>query len=251
MKKMIIAGNWKMNMIPSAAKTFTQEIINALRQRDNKSTVILCPPFISISAVVDSIGEMAISIGAQNCHEKPKGAYTGEISASMIADAGCTYCIVGHSERRRDFGENDTLIAEKIRVLINAKLTPIWCIGESLEERTNGKTFEIIEKQLTTTLGELKDIDCSGIIIAYEPIWAIGTGLAATPGQAQEVHEFIYTILTGYNLNLPILYGGSVTGDNAASLLSLPNVNGALVGGASLSVESFTGIIDAANKQLH
>lgn len=250
MKRMIIAGNWKMNMVPSAAKIFAQDIANTLRQMDNKSIVILCSPYISIPAVADAIGDMGISIGAQNCHEKAKGAFTGEISAPMIADAGCTYCIVGHSERRRDFGESDRQVALKIRILTETNLTPIWCVGESHEERITGKTFEIIEKQLRTTLDDLKDIDCSGIIIAYEPVWAIGTGLAATPEQAQEVHEFIYKILSHYNLNLPILYGGSVTGDNAASLLSLPNINGALVGGASLSTESFIGIINAANKQL-
>lgn len=247
---MIIAGNWKMNMVSSVAKIFTHEIVKTLRENENKSTVILCPPYTSISTVSDIVAGTSIFVGAQNCHEKEKGAFTGEVSATMIADAGCTYCIVGHSERRRDFKEDDRQIALKIRALLQAKLIPIWCIGESHEDRTAERTFDIIEKQLRTTLDDLKDVDCSNIVIAYEPIWAIGTGLAASPEQAQEVHEFIFQILSHYNLNVPILYGGSVTASNAESLLSLPNINGALVGGASLSAESFIGIIDAANKQL-
>lgn len=247
MKRMIVAGNWKMNMTPSSAKAFSEELSEKLKQHSHNCDIVICPPYISIPAVAETFSGSRVSVGAQNCHTKEKGAFTGEISATMLKDAGCTYCIVGHSERRRDFAENDTEVAEKIKAILQCDMTPILCVGENIEQRKDGSTFDVVRSQLENTLFELKEIDYSHLVIAYEPIWAIGTGLAATPEQAQEVHGFIDEVLSRFELNAPILYGGSVTDQNAQELFSQPNIHGALVGGASLSVQSFVGIINATN----
>lgn len=247
MKRVIVAGNWKMNMTPSSAKAFSGELSEKLKQHSHNCDIVVCPPYISIPAVAETLSGTSVFVGAQNCHTKEKGAFTGEISATMLKDAGCTYCIVGHSERRRDFAENDTEVAEKIKAILQCDMTPILCVGENIEQRKDGSTFDVVRSQLENTLFELKEIDYSHLVIAYEPIWAIGTGLAATPEQAQEVHGFIDEVLSRFELNAPILYGGSVTEQNAQELFSQPNIQGALVGGASLSVQSFVGIINATN----
>lgn len=247
MKRVIVAGNWKMNMTPSSAKAFSEELSEKLKQHSHNCDIVVCPPYISIPAVAETLSGTRVFVGAQNCHTKEKGAFTGEISATMLKDAGCTYCIVGHSERRRDFAENDTEVAEKLKAILQCDMTPILCVGENIEQRKDGSTFDVVRSQLENTLFELKEIDYSHLVIAYEPIWAIGTGLAATPEQAQEVHGFIDEVLSRFELNAPILYGGSVTDQNAQELFSQPNIHGALVGGASLSVQSFVGIINATN----
>lgn len=247
MKRMIVAGNWKMNMTPSSAKTFSDELLEKLKQHSHNCDIVVCPPYISIPAVAETFSGTRVFVGAQNCHPKEKGAFTGEISTTMLKDAGCTYCIVGHSERRRDFAENDTEVAEKIKAILQCDMTPILCVGENIEQRKDGSTFDVVRSQLENTLFELKEIDYSHLVIAYEPIWAIGTGLAATPEQAQEVHGYIDEVLSRFEFNAPILYGGSVTEQNAQELFSQPNIHGALVGGASLSVHSFVGIINATN----
>ncbi len=251
MKTLYIAGNWKMNMSPSQAEIFMQEFIASMPAAHDRCEVIVCPPYLALSTVAKQSENTHIMLGAQNCHEQEKGAYTGEISAAMLADIGVKYCIVGHSERRRDFQETDTQIAKKIMALLAKNIRPIWCVGETLEERQTGMTFERIRSQVTTTLDCLKGQDCSSLLIAYEPIWAIGTGLAATPEQAEEVHSHIHHTIASYSLDLPILYGGSVTAENAESLLSREAINGALIGGAALSAQSFNTIINTAHSLIN
>ncbi len=250
MKQMYIAGNWKMNMAPSQAHIFMTELKAAMPHTDADCHVIVCPPYLALPTVAEQTENTPIMFGAQNCHEHDKGAYTGEISAAMLADIGVKYCIVGHSERRRDFQETDEQIAKKIVALLAKNIRPIWCVGETLEERQTGITSQRIRSQITTTLDCLKGQDCSPMLIAYEPIWAIGTGLAATPEQAEEVHNDIHATVASYGVQLPVLYGGSVTADNAESLLSRASINGALIGGASLSVPSFISVISTAQRIL-
>ena len=238
----IAAGNWKMNGLISNLSE-----IRSLVERHATSDVeiLICPPSTILSKACDICG--TIAIGAQNCHTSQSGAYTGEISAQMIAELGAKFVIVGHSERRAEHGETNLIIQKKISAALEHGLTPILCIGETLDHRDKGQTLEIIETQLSDSL--LADAANSEIVIAYEPIWAIGTGNIPTMSQIYEVHEFCRNMLMkrfgDIAQNIPLLYGGSVNGKNAAKIFDLPNVNGALVGGASIKANDFSKIIDA------
>jgi triosephosphate isomerase len=212
--------------------------------------VAVCPPFPYLDMVGKSIAGSNVRLGAQNLYPEPSGAYTGEVSAQMLADLGCRYCIVGHSERRHILGETDAMIRRKVKAALTAGLTPIVCVGELLRERDGGETNDVVASQVLSAIGGLSDAEAGRLVFAYEPVWAIGTGRNATPEQAEEVHSHIRKILAGrYNAiladNVVIQYGGSVKAANAESLLAQPNVDGALVGGASLQADEFLEIVAA------
>ena len=248
MRKKIIAGNWKMNKNLSEAIQLVSDLKSKLAGETIDAEVVVAPPFIALEAVNSLIKGTNIKLSAQNMHFEDSGAFTGEISADMLKSIGCTYAILGHSERRTIFGENDEMINSKVKQAFNKDLIPILCCGESLEERENDQTFEVVEKQLRVGLSGLSPEQIGRIVIAYEPIWAIGTGKTATPEQAQEVHAEIRKLLadlTDDNIsqNVTIQYGGSVKPENSGELLSKPDIDGALVGGACLKAQSFTDII--------
>ena len=250
MRKKVIAGNWKMHNDISESQNLVSGIINGLGN-DTKCDVIVCPPFTSLSEVNTLIKDSNVKLGAQNMHYEESGAFTGEISNSMLKSVGCEYVIIGHSERRTIFGENDEMLNKKIIKALESGLKVIFCIGESLEQRDEGVTNDVVKKQIVSGLMNVTSDDLTNIIIAYEPIWAIGTGKTATPEQAQEVHSFIRGLIdeiysTESAENLVIQYGGSVKPDNAATLLSQPDIDGALVGGACLKADSFLSIIASA-----
>jgi len=239
-----------MNKNFSEAEELLDLIAERQEKYDGDVQVIVCPPSVYLELATDYSEEFTIFVGAQNVSQFVKGAYTGEISASMLASMGVTHCIVGHSERRKYFGETDTVIAEKIKNLLSFEVTPIYCCGETLEERNGNNHFEVVATQISDALFHLTEEEMGEIIIAYEPVWAIGTGVNATPQQAQEMHDFIRRfILDKYGNevanNLSILYGGSCNAQNAKELFSMPDVDGGLIGGASLTVEDFLAIRDA------
>lgn len=246
----IIAGNWKMNTLPHEAIDLARAIMEETKTAGNNVSVILIPPFVHIADIARIAAGSGIAIGAQTCHFAVKGAFTGEISAAMLAAIGCRYCLAGHSERRQYFGETDDIVAKKTAAILEAGMTPIVCVGETLNERQSEMTLQVVERQLNAVLQKIGSAQLSHIVVAYEPVWAIGTGLAATAAQAQEVHRFIREILSRTIGNaaeqIPILYGGSVTNANAAELFTEPDIDGALVGGASLKSDIFGGIIAAA-----
>jgi triosephosphate isomerase len=247
MRKKIIAGNWKMNILPSK----TSELINLLKDADNdKVDVVYCIPFVDLQTAILSTKNTKIKIGAQNAHFEDKGAFTGEISFDMLVDLGVTYCIIGHSERREYFNETDEAINKKLLKAFEKNIIPILCVGENLDLRNKGTYKEFIKNQLILDFKSIPEQNAKKVIIAYEPIWAIGTGLAATSAQAEEICAFIRnTIKELYNENVSeeirIQYGGSVNGSNAKELFSMTNIDGALVGGASLK-EDFINIIKSA-----
>ena len=247
-RKPIIAGNWKMNMAATQARELAAKLIplvSAVKDRE----IVLGPPFTALAAVAETIKSSNIALSAQNMHWEDKGAFTGEISAEMLLASGCKYVIIGHSERRQYFGETDETVNKKVKQALKKGLSPILCVGETLAEREAGKLNEIISRQVT---GGLKDIgadDMKKIVVAYEPVWAIGTGKTATPEQANEVHALIrQKVKSLYNADiadsLRIQYGGSVTPDNVSSLMAMPDIDGALVGGASLKPESFAALVN-------
>ena len=245
MRKTLIAGNWKMNTTRIEAATLSKDIVLKTTSLSNQVEIALIPPFTNLDIVEKEIKKSNIKLGAQNVHEKKEGAYTGEISITMLKDFSCNYVLVGHSERRQYFNETNETINKKIHTILNHNVIPILCVGETLEERNNDITETIIENQLNECL---KDIDNqSNIVIAYEPIWAIGTGQVATPNQAQEIHQLIRDNLSKKSLflseNTQILYGGSVKAENINDLITKKDIDGALVGGASLTAESFEKII--------
>jgi triosephosphate isomerase len=247
MRRTIIAGNWKMNKTIAEALAFADGLRQAFPEPPGRE-VILAPPFTALRAVADRLAGSFVRLAAQNLHEAQKGAYTGEVSGPMLKEAGCTYGLVGHSERRTLFGEGDGLVNRKVAAALEAGLRPIFCLGESLQEREGGRTFSVVERQLKEGLNNLSASDIGLCVLAYEPVWAIGTGRTASPGQAQEVHRFIREwIRVAYGgpaaEALRLLYGGSVTPDNAPQLLAQPDIDGALVGGASLDAEAFVRII--------
>lgn len=250
MRKKVIAGNWKMNKDLNESQNLVSGIIDGLGN-DDKCDVIVCPPFTSLSEVHSLIKNTPIKLGAQNVYCENDGAFTGEISTGMLKSVGCDYVIIGHSERRTIFGEKDKLINKKIKKALANGLKVIFCIGESLTQREEGITNSVVEKQLQKGLDGVSSEELNNIIIAYEPIWAIGTGKTATPEQAQEVHAFIRNYISQkfskeFGEKLIIQYGGSVKPDNAASLLSQPDIDGALIGGACLKADSFLSIIASA-----
>lgn len=243
----LIAGNWKMFKTAGESLDFVRQLKEAVADIQERD-VVIAPPFTSLYPVGEAVKGSRIYLAAQNLSDRIEGAYTGEISARMLIDTGCTYVIVGHSERRMLFGEQDETINRKTRMAIQSGLKPIFCIGETMEEWEAGKTFAVIEKQIKEGLNQLTTDDIRKILIAYEPVWAIGTGKTAAPEQVQEVHAYIRRVITrnyenGLAINLPILYGGSVNPDNIGKLMAQRDINGTLVGGASLDVDSFVRMI--------
>lgn len=254
MRTTLIVGNWKMNKTASEAASFVHELMHALPISPSVE-IVLAPPFTALQSVRTALGSTSrIGLGAQNVHWEQQGAFTGEISAPMLRDLGCTYVILGHSERRTLFGERDEDIRKKVRAALMNELRPILCVGESLAEREAGRTEAIVTGQVTAALAALTAPELSTLTIAYEPIWAIGTGHAATPEQAVAVHQEIRRCIANKWNNetaerLRILYGGSVTPQNAEAFLIESEIDGALVGGACLKTESFATIALAAQKK--
>ena len=250
-RKTVIAGNWKMNKTPSQTKEFMNQL-KTLLPKGRWCDIALCVPAVCIPAAVRAMRETRVGIGAENCHAAAKGAYTGEISTEMLVDAGCKYVIIGHSERR-EMGETDAQVNAKVLAALEAGLIPIMCCGETLEQRQSGVTVEHIAMQIKLGLQNVPEEKIRKVVIAYEPIWAIGTGLTATPEQAQEVCESIRTVVrklySSKNARaISILYGGSMNEKNAFELLAQPDIDGGLIGGASLVPEKFIQIIEAANQ---
>jgi triosephosphate isomerase (TIM) len=247
----LIVGNWKMNKTASEAARFVRELTKVLPQ-DPAVEIVLAPPFTALESVRTALGTSShLGLGAQNMHWEAQGAFTGEVSGPMIRDLGCSYVILGHSERRALFGERDGDVQKKVRAALTHGLRPILCVGESLEERESGRTEPVVTGQVAAALNGLSDQEMEDITVAYEPVWAIGTGRAATVEQAVDVHRAIrLRIAGGWNqeraARVRVLYGGSVTPQNASSLLSEPDIDGALVGGACLKTESFATIALAA-----
>jgi len=249
-RKPLIAGNWKMNLSISEAVALVRNLCDEIKSMNEGTEILVAPPFTSLGPVREAIKDAPIFLGAQNMHWEDYGAFTGEISGKMLVEIGCTHVILGHSERRHIFRETDDMIDKKVKKAFEVGLIPILCIGETLEEREAGNTFDVLESQLRGSLASIIDNTLlpKELIVAYEPVWAIGTGKTATPEQAQEAHEFVrHWVGETFGKNsaqgMRILYGGSVKPDNAASLMTMPDIDGALVGGASLKVESFLGII--------
>jgi triosephosphate isomerase len=251
MRKKIVAGNWKMNMTLSEGLSFARSVDQYFREKPSReSGVILCTPFIHLPSVAEIVKNGTTGLGAQNCASESSGAYTGEVSASMISSTGAEYVIIGHSERRTYYHEDDKILNKKTQLALTSGLKVIFCCGEVKEEREEGRHFEVVERQLEDGLFSLSAEEMKKIIIAYEPVWAIGTGLTATPEQAQEMHMYIrkligekYGEITATDTT--ILYGGSCKPSNAAEIFSKPDVDGGLIGGASLKLEDFVAIVEA------
>jgi len=246
-RKPLIAGNWKMYKTCSEAVKTSEDLVKLVSDVKDVE-VMIAPPFTALSSVSDVIKNSMISLGAQNVSWKNEGAYTGEISPIMLVSAGCRYVIIGHSERRQYFGETDETVNKKIKAAIDAELIPILCVGETETERESEKTFSVLDKQVKNGLKDFSSIDLERLVIAYEPVWAIGTGKTATKEQAQDVHKYLRSLTEknfGFSLakSLRILYGGSVKPENITELMNMPDVDGALVGGASLKAEIFSKII--------
>ena len=248
-RKKIVAGNWKMNMTIDESN----ELINKLKEvYKNNVEIKIAPSFTNLYYTISLLNNSGIEVIAQNVHPEKRGAYTGEISTEMLKSIGVNNVIIGHSERRKYFNETDTILSKKVKAALESSLNVIFCIGEELSERESGNHFEIIKNQLTNTLIDLNDIEIKNIVIAYEPVWAIGTGMTANNQQIQEMHEFIRELINkkfGNEIadNIRILYGGSVKPNNAKEIFSLNDVDGGLIGGASLNFSDFHSIINAAN----
>lgn len=250
-RKQIVAGNWKMNKNLQEGIELSQKITNLVKDKDNNAEVVLCPPFIHLSDVSQVVANTNVSLGAQNCAHEASGAFTGEVSAEMIASTGAQYVIIGHSERRIIYNETDETLNQKVKLALENNLIPIFCIGEQLDEREKGIQENVVSDQLKNGVFDLAETDFNKIILAYEPVWAIGTGKTATPDQAQEMHKFVRDqIRNTYGNEIAeetsILYGGSCKPSNANELFSKTDVDGGLIGGASLKADDFTGIINAA-----
>ena len=250
-RKKIIAGNWKMNVKPSETAALVKAVAAATASAAGKVDVVCCTPAIDVPAAVAAAAGSHVGVGAENCHWKESGAYTGEISTGMLLDAGASYVIIGHSERRQYFGETDETVNLRARAAIAAGLTAIVCVGETLEERDGGRLEEVIVRQMNVGLKDVSAADCAKLVIAYEPVWAIGTGRTATPDQAQEVHALIRATLVKLvgdeaAQGVRIQYGGSMKPGNAAELLAKPDIDGGLIGGAALKADDFAAIIAAA-----
>ena len=249
-RRVIVAGNWKMNKTASEGRELVEKLKKEIAGLED-AEIVVCPPFTTIGAVVEAAAGSPIGVGAQNIHWAASGAFTGEISADMLKSSGVTYVIIGHSERRQYFGETDETVNLRARAAIAAGLTAIVCVGETLEEREAGKLVEVIERQMNVGLKDVTAADCEKLVIAYEPVWAIGTGKTATPDQAQEVHALIRATLAklvGAETaeKVRIQYGGSMKPGNAAELLAKKDIDGGLIGGAALKAADFAGIVAAA-----
>lgn len=247
MKRPLIVANWKMYKTISEALT----IVASVRAGIHKATecaVVICPPYTALAAVGQALKDSPLELGAQDMHPETEGAFTGEISPIMLKELGCRYVIVGHSERRSHFHETDEFVNKKVKTALKFNIVPIVCIGETLEEREARKAFEVVKSQFDTSLKDLTEDDIQRSVIAYEPVWAIGTGRTATPEQAEQMHSYIRRLLhekygEENSSRVLILYGGSVKPENMSALMQKPNVDGALVGGASLKADSFTQIV--------
>ena len=250
MRKNIVAGNWKMNTTVPEGVKLASEVNEALKGVTPKCDVVIGVPFTHLTAVKAAIDSSKLGLSAENCADKAKGAYTGEVSAAMVASTGAEYVILGHSERRAYYHETVEILAEKVKLALENGLKVIFCIGEVLEEREAGKQNEVVGAQLADSLFDLTEEQLGNIILAYEPVWAIGTGKTATAEQAQDMHSFIRGVIAGRfgeaaAENISILYGGSCKPSNAKEIFSKPDVDGGLIGGAALKCEDFKGIIDA------
>jgi triosephosphate isomerase len=247
----LIAGNWKMNKTVAEALALVRELKGLVAAARDRVEIAVAPPFTALAPVAKELQGPGIALGAQNVYWEASGAFTGEISAGMLKELGCTYVIVGHSERRQLFGETDETVNRRARAALQAGLRPIVCVGETLAEREAGKTLSVVERQIRQGLSRLGAGEAEKLVIAYEPVWAIGTGKVATTAQAQEVHAMLRKLLgelfgTATTAGIRIQYGGSVKPDNAAELMAQPDINGALVGGASLKAGDFAKIVAAA-----
>ncbi|MBN1154350.1 triose-phosphate isomerase [candidate division KSB1 bacterium] len=252
MRRKFIAGNWKMNKTVPESVQFARDLVSEIETYTHHD-ILICVPFTALVPVHDVVKGSNVKLGAQNMHYADSGAYTGEISASMLETAGCDYVIIGHSERRQYFGETNEILNKKMLKVVQTALLPIFCVGEVLEQRKAGDTERVVEEQIRTGLQGLSASDLSKVTIAYEPVWAIGTGETATPDQAEEVHKHIRRVIKNlYDENiantLRIQYGGSVNPSNTVELLQRADIDGALIGGASLKVESFVEMIKIADR---
>jgi len=251
MRKKIVAGNWKMNMDLKEGHDFAREIDSYFRSKSSvKTDVVLCTPYIHLAGTAQILSGGNVELGAQNCASEPSGAFTGEVSASMIKSTGAQYVIIGHSERRTYYHEDDKLLNKKTSLALKNGLKVIFCCGEVKEERESGQHLKVVKLQLENGLFSLTPLEIKNVVIAYEPVWAIGTGLTATPEQAQEMHSYIRDLVKGKygseaSGDMTILYGGSCKPSNAAEIFSKPDVDGGLIGGASLKKEDFIAIIEA------
>jgi triosephosphate isomerase len=250
MRTPLVIGNWKMYGLQAEARALATAVRDGLK-RKIAAGVAVCPPFTALPAVAEILSGTAVGLGAQNCHHELSGAHTGEVAVPMLAELGCRYVLVGHSERRKEMGETDEQINRKVRAVLSHGLTPVLCVGETAEERRQGLTFTTVEGQLRAGLAGLAPDAVANVVLAYEPVWAIGTGVNATPAQATEVHGYLRGIVSELSSKetaqtVSILYGGSVKADNAESLLTEPEIDGALVGGASLKAPDFIAIVKQA-----
>mgnify|MGYP003976505885 FL=1 len=248
MRKKIVAGNWKMNTLLKDGMELAKAVEKLEKEKVSDALLIIAPPYTHLSRVNDLID--GVKLAAQNCASEESGAYTGEISPDMLVSVGVEYVILGHSERRAYYGEGNELLNKKTKLVLSKGLKPIFCCGEVLEERESGKLFDVIREQITVGLAGLSKEDMAQVVVAYEPVWAIGTGVVASPDQAQEMHKFIRDLLVelfdkDVAENMSILYGGSCKPSNAAELFANPDVDGGLIGGAALKAEDFLGIANA------
>ena len=250
MRKKIVAGNWKMNLNLQEGVALATELNETLKNEKANCEVIICTPFIHLAKVADCIDQNVLKLGAENCADKEKGAYTGEVSAEMVKSTGAQYVILGHSERRQYYNETAEILREKVLLALKNNLKVIFCIGETLEEREANKQNEVVKAELEGSVFNLTKDEFANIVIAYEPIWAIGTGKTATAEQAEEIHAYIRSLVAEHSDsetadNTSLLYGGSCKASNAPELFGKPDIDGGLIGGASLKTADFKGIIDA------
>ncbi len=250
MRRCFIAGNWKMNKTVADSLALVRELRGAVSMVRDRVEIAIAPPYTALHAVAKALEGSNVVLAAQNCHVEPAGAFTGEVSAPMLKEVGCSWVILGHSERRQFFQETDAGVNQRIGAVVKEGMLPIVCVGETLAEREGGKTLEVVSRQVKGCLAGYSAEQGARFVVAYEPVWAIGTGKTATSRQAQEVHAHIRTLLkelwgAGVAEQVRIQYGGSVKADNAAELLAMPDIDGALVGGASLKVADFAAIVKA------
>ena len=253
MRRFLIAGNWKMNTTRHSGVALAGELAAVVPQAEAGVEVLVCPPYPYLLAVGEALVGSAVHLGAQDAYFEAPGAFTGEVAVDMLRDCGCRYVILGHSERRHVMGETDAIINRKVRAAVGGGLAAVLCVGELLSERQSGQTEEVLDRQMEGGLAGVSEAEAAQVVIAYEPVWAIGTGVTATPEQAESAHEHLRKWLArrytpAFSEKVRILYGGSVKADNAETLLGQPNVDGALVGGASLKSSTFVPIIEAARK---
>ena len=248
MRQPLVIANWKMHGDQQANKALVVALLTELEQQPGRGGCVLCPPYPYLGQVGELLKQSAVTLGAQDCSHSESGAYTGEVAAAMLVDMGCRWVILGHSERRQYHQESDALVAAKLAAAQRAGLVPVLCVGETREQREAGEAEQVVEAQLRGALADQADL--ASIVVAYEPVWAIGTGLTASPEQAQDMHGFIRGVLADLDPEqgdrIRLLYGGSVKADNAAALFAQNDIDGALVGGASLDAEAFAAIVGAA-----